>query len=137
LKLKPKEIKSMPAMQSKIVYLAAPYTHEIASVRAARFNAVTLAAAKLIEKGHIVYSPLTMTHPIDLVMANGHTLGSKFWVDFDEAFMEVCSEMVLLCLSGWERSSGVARELAFFRERNRPISFIEPGDEIADVSLPQ
>jgi hypothetical protein len=122
--------------QSKIVYLAAPYSHELAEVRLARFNAVTIAAARLIEKGRIVYSPLTMTHPIDLVLAKGHTLGSDFWLKFDEAFMECCSEMILLRLSGWQKSSGVARELAFFERRRRPITFLDPGIEIPDVNLP-
>jgi hypothetical protein len=125
-------------LKTNILYLAAPYTHDLPEIRLARFEAVTRAAAKLIETGRIVYSPLTMTHPIDLVLAHeGGTLGSKYWVKFDEAFMEFCSDMIVLRLSGWKLSSGIAREMAFFKEKGRPISFIDPdGVHVPDVPLP-
>jgi hypothetical protein len=93
-------------------------------------------AAKLIREGRVVYSPLTMTHPIDLVLAkDAPTLGSTFWVDFDEAFMAVCSEMIVLKLSGWEKSSGVKRETEYFATRKLPITYVNPdGIEILDVA---
>ncbi len=126
------------ALAARIVYLASPYTHALPAIRLARFEAATQAAARLVETGRIVYSPLTMTHPIDLVLAQeGETLGSDYWVRFDEAFMEFCSEMVVLRLSGWQLSSGIAREMEFFRRRGRPISFIDPdGIHVHDVALP-
>jgi hypothetical protein len=59
-----------PREQSqKIIYLGSPYTHPDPKVREERFEKATRAAAHLVEKGHIVYSPITMTHPIDLVLA--------------------------------------------------------------------
>jgi hypothetical protein len=71
-------------------------------------------AAKIIETGRIVYSPLTMTHPIDLVMAkDSETLGSDYRVRFDEAFMSFCAEMVLLRSSIWQQSSGVKEDWIF------------------------
>src|SRR5690348_9976122 len=110
-----------------IVYLACPYTHPDASIREARFNAATLAAARLIEQGRVVYSPITMTHPIDVILAGRHsTLGSDYWVRFDEAFMEACAEIIILRLDGWEESRGIARERRFFEEKKRPVSFIDP-----------
>src|SRR4051794_32448326 len=98
----------------EIVYLACPYTHPDAGVRHARFAAANEAAADLIRRGLIVYSPITMTHPIDLILAeDGATLGSEYWVAFDESFMIHCSEIVVLTIPGWERSSGVRREIKF------------------------
>jgi hypothetical protein len=78
-----------------------------------------------------------MTHPIDLVLAKvGETLGSDYWVRFDEAFMEFCSEMVVLRLAGWEQSSGIKREMTFFEHKGRPISFIDPdGIHVLDVPV--
>jgi hypothetical protein len=110
-----------------VVYLACPYTDPDPAVRKARFETATAAAADLIRAGHIVYSPITMTHPIDVVLAGAsNTLGSDYWVAFDEAFMEICSEMIVVQADGWERSSGVRREIAFFKERKRPIRFVDP-----------
>jgi hypothetical protein len=93
----------------------------------ARFNAANRAAAALIRLGHVVYSPITMTHPIDKVMAGtSNTLGSDFWVRFDEAFMEACSSINVLMIDGWDRSSGVRREIEFFTRRGKPVTYMDP-----------
>jgi hypothetical protein len=82
-------------------------------------------AADLISAGRIVFSPLTMTHPIDLLLAeHDSTLGSDYWVKFDEAFMDFCSEIAVLMLDGWEQSSGIARELRYFRDKGRPVHWL-------------
>ncbi len=114
-------------MARKIVYLACPYTDPDPSVRVLRFNAATEAAADLIRAGQVVYSPITMTHPIDLVLAGKtNTLGSDYWVAFDGAFMDVCSEIVVLKLEGWERSRGIRREIAYFEAHGKPIRLLSP-----------
>lgn len=109
----------------KVIYLAGPYTSADAAGRKQRFDALTKAAASLIAEGNIVYSPITHTHPIDLLFVEGGIdLPSDFWCDFDETFMAVCSEMAILPLSGWESSSGVKRERAFFEARGLPVWFL-------------
>jgi len=114
-------------MTRRITYLACPYTHERSEIRTERFEAANKAAAFLIRRGYVVFSPITMTHPIDMLLAGQHaTLGTEYWTEFDEAFMEVCSEMAVLQLSGWQESSGVQRELLFFQRRARPIWFLDP-----------
>ena len=93
----------------------------------ARFHALTAAAAKLVEKNLVVYSPITMTHPIDLVLSPaGKTLGSSFWVEFDEAFMAACTAIYVLKLPDWRNSLGVAREIKFFRQRGIRPRYFEP-----------
>jgi hypothetical protein len=110
-----------------VIYLACPYTHPDPAVRRARFEIATAVAADLIRAGHIVYSPITMTHPIDLVLAGeSNTLGSEYWVAFDEAFMEMCSEMVVIQLDGWQQSNGIRREMAYFTDRKKPIRYLDP-----------
>jgi hypothetical protein len=115
-------------MMSRIVYLACPYSHQRIEVRLARFEASAHAAAELIHRGMFVYSPITMTHPIDLVMAEeGATMGSDYWCDFDEAFMDVCSEMIILTIPGWDESSGIRREIKFFENAGKPIRYLSGG----------
>ena len=110
-----------------IVYLACPYSHLSMDVRLSRFEASAHAAADLIHQGKFVYSPITMTHPIDLVMAEeGETMGSDYWCDFDEAFMRVCSEMIILTIPGWRESRGIAREARFFRDAGKPVRYYVP-----------
>jgi hypothetical protein len=116
-----------------IIYLAGPYSNDApidrsrdasAGKRVARFNAVTDVARQLIEQSEIVFSPLTMTHPIDLRMK--HNPGSSFWITFDEAFMEQCQRLIVLKLPGWDASSGVDREIQFFHENGIEPEWIEP-----------
>ncbi|WP_375166540.1 DUF1937 family protein [Bradyrhizobium sp. USDA 4532] len=115
-----------------VVYLACPYTHSDPAVRRYRFESATRAAADLIKKGRIVFSPITMTHPIDIVLAGeSNTLGSDYWVAFDEAFMEMCSEIVVLTLDGWEQSRGIQREIEYFKDRRRPIQYMDPPSSIS------
>lgn len=116
--------------QPKIIYLACPYSDPDPRVREERFKAATEAAAALISDGYIVYSPITMTHPIDLVLAGGQsTLGSDYWVAFDEAFMSLCSEIFVLQLPGWNMSAGIERELQYFRDKRRPIRYLKPAKD--------
>ena len=111
----------------QVVYLACPYTDPDPVVRKRRFDVATAVAAELIRAGHIVYSPITMTHPIDIVLAGAsNTLGSDYWVAFDEAFMEMCSEMVVIRLKGWESSNGIRREIAYFTDHKKPIRYMDP-----------
>lgn len=122
-----------------IIYLACPYTHTSAAIRLRRFNLATLAAAHLIKQGNIVYSPITMTHPIDVVLSHSvteGTLGSDYWTAFDEAFMDVCAEMVILKIDGWDRSRGIAREAAYFKAQGKLVGYITLGPAlIMDVAL--
>jgi Domain of unknown function (DUF1937) len=116
-----------------IIYLAGPYSNDAptdrsrkasAEKRVARFNAVTEAARCLIERTQIVYSPLTMTHPIDIRMKQDP--GSAFWIAFDKAFMAHCARLIVLKLPGWNASSGVNNEIEFFGERGIEPEWREP-----------
>lgn len=112
-------------LNRQVIYLAGPYTSADAAGRAERFDALTKAAAKFISKGYIVYSPITHTHPIDVEMIEmGITNDSDYWCDFDETFMSVCTDMVILMLPGWQESSGIAREIEYFSKRECSIHFL-------------
>jgi hypothetical protein len=121
--------------RSEIIYLAGPYSNDAprdpkgkasADKRLARFNAITEAARRFVEKDKIIYSPLTMTHPIDVRMK--HDPGSAFWVSFDEAFMAHCSRLIVLKLPGWDASAGIIREIKFFRDRGIEPEWCEPSE---------
>lgn len=114
-----------------IIYLACPYTHISASVRAERFDMANKIAAAYIRGGEIVFSPITMTHPIDVIMAKDlGTLGSDYWVAFDEAFMDFCSEMRIIAATGWDKSSGIRREIDYFQSAGKPVYLIDPNDPL-------
>ena len=106
-----------------MIYLACPYSDPDPAVVEARFQAANRAAAKLIAEGHVVFSPISMSHPIAEVMGN-HL--SEAWYGFDEPFMANCEAMVIVTVDGWDRSRGVAAERAYFEARGRPVTLMEP-----------
>ena len=120
-----------------VIYLACPYSHSCAEIREERFRAATEAAASLVRRGYIVYSPITMTHPIDLLLAGDkNTLGSEYWTDFDQAFMDFCSEMIVINLPGWDSSEGIRREVNYFRSKGKPINLMIFAGSEFDISMP-
>jgi hypothetical protein len=114
-------------MSKPVLYLATPYSHPDPVIRQLRYEQVTKSAARLIDLGHIVHSPITLTHPIE--MALGGVRPAAFWLEFDRPFIEMCSELVVLTLAGWKESVGVAYERQLFEELGRPVSFLVPGYE--------
>jgi hypothetical protein len=108
-----------------IIYLACPYTDKDPKIRLKRFELATAAAATLVKRGCVVFSPITMTHPMDVALAGSETLGSDFWVKFDEAFMDKCSEMIILQVEGWDKSSGIKREIEYFKQAGKAVSLMQ------------
>ena len=46
----------------------------------------------------------------------------KLWAPVDAVFMEAMDELIVIDAPGWKESSGVAREIDFFKARNRRVS---------------
>lgn len=106
----------------KLSYLAVPYSHPDPAIRAERFHAANLAAGELIRRGHIVFSPISHTHPIAEVC--DMPKGWDFWHQYDRAFIAASRLLVVLCIEGWDRSVGVAAEFEIAREVDIPIMFM-------------
>lgn len=112
-------------MQNKpLVYLACPYSHEDFDVRLARFEAVNRIASRLMQAGHIVFSPISHTHPIAL--AGRLPIGWEYWQYFDAAYLQHSYKLVVLCLEGWDTSEGVRAEIAMARQLGIAIEYINP-----------
>lgn len=110
-----------------VIYLATPYSSTVASqskelaatkpdyddkeIREKRFKKVNEVAAKLWNAGFWVMSPISMTHPI----AEEGYLKKDFseWEQFNYYQVSVCHMVFVLCIDGWDKSVGVAKEIAF------------------------
>ena len=92
-------------------------------VKTHRFNKLNLAAAKLMNEGYLVFSPISHTHPIALA---GDLPGSwEFWKEYDRTFIEWADEIHVLKLSGWRESTGVTAEIELANELNKPVRYID------------
>ena len=115
---------------TKMIYLASPYTHPDPAVREQRFLAACQATAALIHAGHVVFSPIVHSHPL-----SGHGLPTTwaFWRQQDQAYLERCDEVVVLMLDGWRESAGVQGEIQLADELGKPVRFWEPGEDVAST----
>jgi len=101
------------------IYLAIPYTGNENS----SFIKANRIAAKLMNEGHIVFSPISHSHSID----SQCDLDKKweFWKKQDESFIEWCDELYVVMLNGWKESVGVNAEMEIAKRLGKPIKYIE------------
>lgn len=112
-------------MKHRLTYLAAPYTHADPAVLEARYVAANRACAALMRDGP-VFSPISHSHPVADYMDPELRLDHAFWQEQDTAILSHCSRVVVLKLNGWERSRGIAAELAFATRVGIPVEYMDP-----------
>ncbi|MFN9743864.1 MAG: DUF1937 family protein [Acidobacteriota bacterium] len=124
-----------------IWYLASPYTKCPLGQEAA-FSVAARAAAKLMEAGLIVYSPIAHSHPV-ATHGNLDALDGAFWLRQNQPMMEKMDGLIVLKLPGWEESEGVQIEIDFFQYNKRPVLFASPkmvfsqADIVAEIAADQ
>jgi len=101
------------------IYLAIPYT----GIEEESFKTANLVAGRLMQQGHIVFSPISHTHPI--AMECDMPKGWEFWKEFDEQFISFCDEIHVVKLNGHEKSKGVNAEIKMAKELGKLIKYIE------------
>jgi hypothetical protein len=107
------------------LYLATPYSHPDLAVREARYTRVTQAATFLMLHGYYVYSPITHNHP--MIVSGKLPSDWNYWGEFDRMHLEWCHELVVFRQEGWDRSVGVAAEVAIALKRGMPVHYLETG----------
>ena len=111
----------------ELVYLAIPYSHPDPKVSLARFELANKIAAKLMNQGALIYSPISHTHPIAL--AGKLPLGWEFWHKYDTAMLKCCYKIIVITADGWETSKGVTSEIKIAMELGLKIEYLDPDNE--------
>lgn len=103
-------------------YLATPY----AGYPGSRWTAYVLAcknAGLLLGAGIPVFCPIAHSHPIaTTAQLDADHAG---WLALDEKFMAVAHGLIVCKLPGWDKSKGVAHEMAYMK--SKPLIMMEPG----------
>lgn len=90
----------------------------------ARHLTVCRFAAKLMgEDGRFVFSPISHTHPI--AEQGRLRRGWEFWECYDRTMIGCCDDLLVLCLPGWEQSTGVQAEIKIAQEFGIPIDYAQ------------
>lgn len=93
----------------KRIYLASPYTSPDPQIRKTRYEAACAAAAQIMAKGDLVFSPIAHSHvlpeycdlPVDF----------DFWQNWCLSFLRHwATHFVILEIPGWDKSKGIMKE---------------------------
>ena len=102
----------------RMIFLACPYSHADRVVVEHRFQICNSVAARIVRSGGVVFSQVSMSHPINLYLTDLDKAGiGRLWAPIDKVFMEAMTEIIVVDEPGWKESSGVQREIEFFKCR--------------------
>lgn len=112
----------------KKIYLAAPYSPPKTLfwklfgfiLRWWRVWRVDKKAAELMMQGNLVFSPLSHSHPISKHCDVDPT-DQEFWLRQDLWVLDICDEMHILCLDGWDKSKGIGIEIEYAKSKGVEI----------------
>lgn len=114
-----------------LLYLAGPYTHQLASVRENRYHAHREATGTLMREGWSVFSPITQGHNVDdLVKWDG-----RQWLDFDLPILKKADILGVLTLPGWRNSFGTEEEIQFSQQNRIKIIKLDPNHYVSALTL--
>lgn len=104
------------------VYLGSPYSkYEAGHDAAARV--VADAAASLMRRGLVIYSPIAHGHA---VAAHGLPLDWDFWKAQCQPLIDGAAGLIVLTMAGWQESIGLQYEIEEFVRTGKPILHLSP-----------
>jgi len=109
----------------KRIYLACPYAHPEVRVRLWRVAQADKKAAELMSAGNLVFSPLSHSHPISH-WCEVDPCDHDFWLRQDLWILDICDEMHILCLPGWDESKGIEVEIEHAKSKGIGIVYHKP-----------
>jgi hypothetical protein len=107
-----------------LTYLASPYSNPSPLIRESRFRQACEVAARLMDRGENVFSPIAHSHPIDLHFTAPRS--GDFWLKQDIEILRHASVLKVLMLEGWMESAGIKREVSVARANGIPVEYIDP-----------
>lgn len=118
----------------KKIYLACPYRHENQEIAIKRFDYVNQIAGQVMMQGHVVFSPISHSHPI---ACRKHDLpvGWEFWSQQDLPFLEWADELWVATFPGWHLSEGVRAEILAAGKLRKPIVYIRLSDYLSAENI--
>jgi hypothetical protein len=107
-----------------LIYLASPYSDPNPEVTEQRYQEVLKATHYLMDQGYTVFSPIVHCHVI--LKMYGLPTSWEYWKKYDSVYLEMCSELLIYTLPGWEHSKGIRGEIDIATALMTPIEFLSP-----------
>lgn len=107
---------------NKLIFVSSPYTNPDEEIRQKNYQDVSEFTADLIEKGHVVFSPILFGHTVSNIK-KGMPTDWDFWKNFCLSFLIKCDELIVYQMDGWDRSIGVKEEIEFAEKNGIKILY--------------
>jgi len=107
-----------------MIYLASPYSHDIAAVRKRRAVAACMATGKLTDDGECVFSPIATSHT--LLQVCSRPWNDPWWYEWSMGFLRHAGQVWVLMLDGWKESRGVQAEIEEAKRLGIFIRYVAP-----------
>lgn len=103
-----------------MIYLASPYTHENPEIVKQRVNIAGQVSAKLLELGIHSISPVVYGQAL---IEHGQMTDSSwdYWGKFCGDIMDICDQMYILDIDGWNDSKGIIGETDYMKILGKPV----------------
>lgn len=111
------------ARDSKLIYLASPYTNSDKGVVEQNYKLVSEISANLVSEGYVVFSPISYGH--NLLQFKDMPSNWEFWFNFCVTFLLKCDKVFVCTMPGWENSLGVKEEIEIASKFGIPVEFLE------------
>ncbi len=105
-------------------YLAAPHTHPNRLVRTMRYIIITHVASRLVLEGRRIYSPISMSHHMDMMQNNN--ISHDQWLELDIQLFRHAGCVLLLELEGHNESKGMNNERDWAMRLRIPMEPVDP-----------
>lgn len=105
----------------QVLYLACPYTSDSPFIRHLRQDHASRAAAELMDRGFVVFSPITHGHQVVKHLSKEHPHDHDFWMGQCIPILARCDAVVILPMNGWESSRGLRDEVKAAQARGIPV----------------
>lgn len=108
------------------IYLAIPYSWNPAK----SFEIANKISARLLSEGHVVFSPISHSHPIADYLPDELRTDSEWWMTQDLPFVDWADQVRVVCVGEMgsdliAASKGVLRELRHAEETFKEIKVID------------
>lgn len=115
------------------IYLAAPYWSENALLRGRRARDTSRLAARLMEAGFTIFSPISHGIGIAPFISDDLRNNNRFWLAQDFDMLSHASVLCIYCLEGWQHSNGVQREIEEAQRLSLPLEYLSGDQEDVDA----
>ena len=108
------------------IYLAIPYSFN----PELSFKIANKVCADLMSKGHVVFSPISHSHPVADHLPDNLRTDSDWWMSQDLPFVDWCEELHIINIGEngaelIEKSKGVQMEYAHAKTIGKPVKIID------------